>query len=150
MKHETTHRFLLKSLDVPLTVLGARPDPRVGTTGATGGSRIWQSVSPQVHLYIWRSTQGTADSRPGKRYLLFLTDLFFSCHTCHFKGLVLTVTLLLKVWRSASPLQEGSSISWRQERRIYADALTLCWTRPTECWTWVLNRRFGKLLTKSE
>lgn len=66
------------------------------------------------------------------------------------QNFVLTMAVLLKVLRSASPLREGSSTSLRQERQTSEGALILCWTKPTECWTWASSRRFGKLWTKSE
>lgn len=53
---------------ISLTVLGARPYPWAGTAGTTGSCRIWQSFSPQVHLYLWRSTQRTPDPWLGKGY----------------------------------------------------------------------------------
>lgn len=70
---------------------------------------------------------------------------------CQFGGCrIFTQLFSFKVWRSVLPLQEGSSTSLKQERQISADALTLCWMRQTECWTWVLNHRSGKLSTKLE
>lgn len=57
--------------------------------------------------------------------------------------------IYLQVWRSALPHQADSSTSLRLERRIFVGALILCLMRLTECWTWDLSLRSGKLLTKS-
>lgn len=47
------------------------------------------------------------------------------------------------------PLQADSLTTLSQERRTFVGALTLCSMRLTECWTWALSLRSGKLLTKS-
>lgn len=134
---------------ISLTVLGARPYPWAGTAGTTGSCRIWQSFSPQVHLYLWRSTKRTPDPWLGKGY----SSSFFlkkKKKSQPIQNFVLTMAVLLKVLRSASPLREGSSTSLRQERQTSEGALILCWMKLTECWTWASSRRFGKLWTKSE
>uniref|UniRef100_A0A0E9XIP3 Uncharacterized protein n=1 Tax=Anguilla anguilla TaxID=7936 RepID=A0A0E9XIP3_ANGAN len=58
--------------------------------------------------------------------------------------------ILKEVLKSASPHPEGSLTSWKLEKQIYVDAHTWFWTRRTECSTWVLSPKSGKLWTKSD
>lgn len=54
----------------PFSITVSRPcsNSWAGTAGATGGGWVWQSFSPEVYLYLWRSTKRTSDPWFGKRY----------------------------------------------------------------------------------
>lgn len=65
------------------------------------------------------------------------------------KSLILFPPSVLKVWRSALLHRVAWLTSLRQERPTCVGVPTLCWMKRTECWTWDLNPKFVKLLTRS-
>lgn len=50
----------------PVSCVGT--NPWTGPASAAGGCRVQQSVSFEVHVYLWRCSKGTTNPWPGKRY----------------------------------------------------------------------------------
>ncbi len=60
-------------------MLGVGSHPWISAAGPAGGGRVWQSLSSEDHLHLWRCSQRTTDPGPGKGYEWNKSSISLKC-----------------------------------------------------------------------